>query len=596
MSDSVISGSGFHGARGDSIRAGDLFEALTKACAEIVFPASEGWTVVPQYGPQYEDADVPDVFDLGIFKVTDDGQEAERALVLEVTHWKDEENVSEEPNKSYKAIETLEEFSFLGSRTRIPDPAVRGLPEDTAFGDVIFGNRRYVRKWIPTQYELFLDFVSYPSYDYHDSEPTDPDVGIKQALLDAYEPHDGIFEFITWLKNRLQDGSKDEIIDLVGDRLVERLAEFERNGLPLSPLGTAEYRARHGYRNTDEYQANIEFLDEQIHSGGLPADRFGLKSAWSRIGTGDADVEQFDERWQPLLRAVIHKAAEEIPEVEAGREIVENAETFLPKVRNLCEAADLDGLKEYWDHPDETQRIAYRNALRALYQQPVDDFYDESGVTEQNFSSKRFDDDVTRRILDQMVTQIASNASGRSTEEWVSVGRRLVERSVHYQAINGTNSTPTNWSLNHLIEESSLHLGGTVDTGGRWYSYIKDVPYDEFADRLITFKDAEDMWRPTFAQAEFSLDGDDGNSVYVKSKPTKNEEGRRAREEGGKGWFGKLDLPVEDGDVTPSYSDDEWWMWVDGDWSHRDNLERLVECGWRVYLDPVTLVEDLEDV
>jgi hypothetical protein len=35
-------------------------------------------------------------------------------------------------------------------------------------------------------------------------------------------------------------------------------------------------------------------------------------------------------------------------------------------------------------------------------------------------------------------------------------------------------------------------------------------------------------------------------------------------------------------------------MWVDGDWSHRDNLERLVECGWRVYLDPFTLVEDLE--
>lgn len=593
MSDSVLGGSGFHGARGDSVRAGDLFEALTKACVEMVFPSSEGWLVVPQYAPKYADADVPDVFDLGVFKVADGEETAERALVLEVTHWKDEKDVSEEPNKSYKAIETLEEFSFLGSRTRVSEPSVRGLPRDTAFGDVIFGNRRYVRKWIPTQYELFLDFVSYPSYEYRDSEPTDPDTGIKQALLDAYEPFDDVVEFVPWLEDRLRDDSENGIIDVVGERLRQRLEAFERDGLPLSPLGSAEYRARHRYRNTEEYRENVEFLDSQIESGGLPADRFGLKAAWNRIGTGDADVEQFDERWQPLLRAVLNEAAEEIPEVEAGREIVENAETTLPEIRDLCESGDTDGLEGYWNHPDETRRIAYRNALRALYQRPVDDFYDEPGVTEQNFSRERFDDDVTRRILRQMAEQIASNASGSSADEWVSTGRRLVERSVDYQAVNGTNSTPTNWALARLIDDSSLRLGNRVDTGGRWYSYIKDVPYDEFVDRLITFSDDEDMWRSTFAQAEFSLDGEE-RSVYVKSKPTKNEEGRRAREEGGKGWFGKLDLPVEEGRIAATYSEDEWWMWVDGDWGHRDNLERLVECGWRVYLDPFALVDELE--
>lgn len=593
MSNSVISGSGFHGARGDSVRAGDLFEALTKACAEVVFPASEDWRIVHQYTPQYADADVPDVFDLGIFQVPDGEQTAERALVLEVTHWKDEENVSEEPNKSYKAIETLEEFSFLGSRTRGSDSTVAGLPRDTAFGDVIFGNRRYVRKWIPTQYELFLDFVSYPSYDYRDSEPTTPDTGIKRALLDAYEPFDDVIEFVAWLRDRLRSDAESGIIDVVGNRLVERFEAFEADGFPLSPLGTAEHEARREYRRTDEYRANLAFLDDQIDSGGLPADRFGLKAAWNRIGAGSADVEQFDPRWRPLLRAVLNEAGEEIPEVEAGREIVADAETLLPEIRDRCETGDLDALAEYWDHPDETQRIAYRNALRALYQRPVDDFYDEPGVTEQNFSRERFGDDVTRRILERMAEQIAANAGGRSTDEWVRTGRRRIERSVDYQAVNGTNSTPTNWALAHLIEASSLRFGDRVDTGGRWYSYIKDVPYGEFVDRLVTFREAEDMWRPTFAQAEFSLDRAD-NSVYVKSKPTKNEEGRRAREEGGKGWFGKLNLPVEDGGIAPSYSDGEWWMWVDGDWSHRDNLERLVECGWRVYLDPFTLVEELE--
>lgn len=593
MSDSVIGGGGFHGARGDSVRAGDLFEALTKACVELAFPSDEDWRIVHQYAPQYADADVPDVFDLGVFKVPAGAQTAERALVLEVTHWKDETDVSEEPNKSYKAIETLEEFSFLGSRTRVDDPTTRGLPRDTAFGDVIFGNRRYVRKWIPTQYELFLDFVAYPSYEYGDSEPTDPDVGIKRALLDAYEPFDDTVEFAAWLQARLADASEDGVIDLVGGRLLDRLAAFERDGFPLSPLGSAEYRARRAYRDTDEYRANLSFLDDQIASGGLPSDRFGLKAAWGRIGAGDADVETFDERWRPLLRAVIRKAGEEIPEVEAGREIVADAETFFPRLRTLCEAGDVAGLAEYWNHSDETRRVAYRNALRALYRRPVDDFYDEPGVTEQNFSSAVFDDDVTRRVLERMATGIASNAAGRSEDEWVRTARRLVERSVDYQAVNGTNSTPTNWALAHLIAESSLRLGGRVDTGGRWYSHIKDVPYDEFADRLVTFRDAEDMWRDTFAQAEFSLDGD--RSVYVKSKPTTNEEGRRAREEGGKGWFGKLNLPVEDGELAPSYSDDEWWMWVDGDWSRRDNLERLVECGWRVYLDPVTLVDHLSE-
>lgn len=595
MSDSVISGSGFHGARGDSVHTGDLFEALTKACAELAFPASENWRVVHQYTPQYSDADVPDVFDLGIFRVTNGSQTADRALVLEVTHWKDEESVSEEPNKSYKAIETLEEFSFLGSRTRVPDSTVRGLPQDTAFGDVIFGNRRYVRKWIPTQYELFLDFVSYPSYEYLDSEPTDPDTGIKQALLEAYEPFDDIVKFVTWLKNRLQNNSNSEIIDIVGGRLLERFEQFKQDGFPLSPLGSAEYRARHDYRDTDEYRKNMDFLDNQITSGGLPADRFGLKAAWTKIGTGDADVEQFDQEWQPLLRAVLNKTAEEIPEVEAGREIVDNAESVLPQIRDLCESGDIDDLAEYWNHPEETQRIAYRNALRALYQRPVDDFYEELGVTEQNFSSEVFDPSVTQCILEQIADQIALNASGSSTSEWVRTGRQLIERSVDYQAVNGTNSTPTNWTLSHLIEESSLQFGDQVDTRGRWYSYIKDVPYDEFVDRLITFRDAEDMWRPTFARAEFSFENGD-SAVYIKSKPTRNEEGRRAREEGGKGWFGKLNLPVENDHIEPEYSDDEWWMWVDGEWGHRDNLERLVECGWRVYLDPFTLVEDLESI
>ena len=174
---------------GESVSIGDHCECLVKAAAMVAFPSNQNWKFFTQYRPRFVDKNIGenglsrDKFDLLAAKFQ--GETISKAIVMQVTKYRDKEKTQEESNKNYEALETLEEFYFLGSRTRFGESQVVGLPKDTLFGNIVFGNRRMTRKWIPTQQEISLDFVIYPSYEQPGSS-IKPACGWEIALRDLW--------------------------------------------------------------------------------------------------------------------------------------------------------------------------------------------------------------------------------------------------------------------------------------------------------------------------------------------------------------------------------------------------------------------------
>jgi hypothetical protein len=589
--------SGFFRKMAESEEDGPLFEAFTMACARIAFPSDEGWLVVPEYSPSHQHANIPDVLDLGIFKRHESTGSAEKALILEITHWKDETEPSTESNKVYKTCGTLEKFSHLGSRVRVSTSTVDGLPSDTAFGNIIYGNRGTAYNWICDQYELSLDYVKYPSY--MDQKEGAFEAGItnalKQAREDFEEPnvkdcvsHRPVEYFESQIAN-----DQGGIINDVAQNLIDSLNKYKHSGFPLSEVGDNEYTARFRYRDTDRYERNLEFLKKQINNNGGTAERFSVKSAYLDLRHGENSEVDVPDRWFPIMEYVVEKEGEEVPEIEQLEDLLDEANRFLQKVRSLCKNRDMEEMLELWDHDDDTKRKTYRNVFRALSNIRVDNFYELDAVSEHNFSSEKFDNETTEILINEImegITDIASNS-----DDWISTGKEAMMASLRYQSKVGTDLTPTDWALEAIIMNSSLALGEDVIEEVRWDSYTPDVPERMFEERVFS----AESWREgrmTYytPESDFSYETD-SKTVHIKSKPVPGgkEDGRRAREEGHRAWTGTLQFDTQSGTLQSRFSDNEWWVWVDGEWD-RENLERLVECGWRVYLDPFSLVEELE--
>jgi hypothetical protein len=580
---SVIGGEGFHRRRGKSVGRGALCEALVHVAAQSAFPESKNWIVLHPFEPTFNDGSIHDIFDFGIFHLPRGSDYGDEALVLQVTQYPDKKNVAEEANKSYEVHETLEEFSYLGSRVRSAKPSCRNLPCKAAFGNIMFGNRRYVRKWIPTHQELFLDFVGYPSYAKQSSFPD-------EGLYDELDPLANLLDdeqaLLAEIKKRVTS-KKESVMGKAVSRLSLQFRNYLDKGFPHSPYATAEYRAREEYRHSARFAADITFLRAQIKNGGLPSDRFKLKDTFKA-----GDPSKVPREWKRTLEAVVEIAAEQMPEVDMGRKLLKNAVTLLPRLLNFCRKKDIDALACLWNSDDKAERTAYRVIFVQLSGGTVDDFYDDE-VTEQNFSSKIFGSNKTKKILERIAEGASRSVpKGRDMADWTRRTTRRIDDLFAYMAVNGTKNTPTTWALGYLIEsESKLH--GRVGNGGNWNSYTSDVLTVATASRIVTFASSKPETLPTVTlRSEYSLKGN--VTVYLKSKPTVHEEGRRAKEEGNKAWLGRMKIRTDGArEPTTYFSNDNYWIWVDGDWSNASNLERLVECGWRVFLDPRVMVKAL---
>jgi len=555
---------------------------LVQAAAELAFPKQEGWIVLRQFEPQFSSATVVDTFDIGIFLRPDSKGAAKKALILQVTQWPDMPKVKEEPNKSYEVHETLEEITYLGSRVRGDAPTCINLPKESAFGNIVFGNRRYVRKWIPLHFNLFLDFVSYPSYRNEDGQ-------IQTGLYDDLErlaaDADDDEALLSRLKEEVQENNGGAVAG-AGNRLWKQFFRYKTQDLPLSKLATLEYQAREKYRKSDRFKSDINFLKTQIAKGGLPASRFKLKDTF-------LDTEsQAPLEWKQIIDAIRVRAAEEIPEVNVGRRLLEDAYSLLPLILKACQDKDQSTLLDLWNHVDSPHRVAYREIMLHLLGGATDDFYN-SVVTEQTFSRKVFDSRITNSILARIMEGIAKNApASAELRKWIQAKKTEIGKAFEYMAVNGTKNTPTKWALDHLLR-AKPGLKKKVKTGGTWPTYTFDAVESEMLEKYRKSLGISPMGiRRTSLRAEFTHLG----AVYthLKSKPTSQESGRRAKEEGNKGWLGRMVIERRSReDYSFRFSDRNLWIWVDGNWSDPLHLERLVECGWRVYLDPRDMITDL---
>lgn len=578
---STIKGEGFHHRRGRSVKRGEACEMLVQAAAELAFPEQEGWIVLRQFEPQFSSATVVDTFDIGIFLRPDPKGAVKKALILQVTQWADRPKVEEEPNKSYEVHETLEEITYLGSRVRVDAPTCINFPKESAFGNIAFGNRRYVRKWIPLHFSLFLDFVSYPSYRNEDGQIQ---TGLYDDLDRLAADVDDDEAFLSRLKEevRKNDGGTAAA---AGNRLWKQFSQYKSQDLPLSRLATLEYQAREKYRESDRFKSDIKFLKTQIAKGGLPASRFKLKDTF-------LDTESpVPLEWKHVIDAIRARAAEEIPEVNVGRRLLEAAYSLLPRILMACQDKDQSAILGLWNHADLPHRVAYREIMLHLSEGATDDFYD-GVVTEQTFSRKVFDSRTTNRVLTRIMKCVTENApASADLRNWIRAKKEEIGKAFEYMAVNGTKNTPTKWTLDHLLR-TQPSLRKKVKTGGTWPTCTFDAVEPEVLEKYAKSLGITLMGiRRTSLRAEFTHLGE--VYTHLKSKPTSQEAGRRAKEEGNKGWLGRIVIERRSKyDYSIHFSDRNLWIWVDGNWSDPLHLERLVECGWRVYLNPRDMITD----
>ena len=133
------------------------------------------------------------------------------------------------------------------------------------------------RKWIPTQQEISLDFVIYPSYEQPGSS-IKPACGWEIALRDLWNKcnanSEKMIEELQSIINR-----NECILGKIGGQIRKRFEKLLSENLPMNPSATEIFKARYDYRKTSRYLSDSEFLETQISENGLPFRKFKLKQS-----------------------------------------------------------------------------------------------------------------------------------------------------------------------------------------------------------------------------------------------------------------------------------------------------------------------------
>ena len=593
---SLISGDidNFFSRMGDSVSIGDHCECLVKAAALVAFPSNENWKFFTQYRPRYLNNNIGenglsrDKFDLLAAKFDQDT--ISKALVIQVTKYRDKENTQEESNKNYEALETLEEFYFLGSRTRFGENQVVGLPKDTLFGNIVFGNRRMTRKWIPTQQEISLDFVIYPSYEKPGSS-IKPNCGWENALRELSSKCDNNSEkMIQELQSII---SRNEgILGKVGGQIRKRFDKLISEDFPMNPTATEIFKCRHEYRKTHRYISDSRFLEKQISERGLPSKNFKLKqSLLSKSGV------EYPDEWTEIMDNITEKMAEKRPHVSSGMELYNTG--FVDKCINLLLEENHTLLISEFNENNDSFRKAKRLILLRIANLPIEEIH-KFGVNEQNYATIELPISSVKNILQQFSFALKRMFARLENSKSLLLrkSRSRVFQGIRYDAVNGTSMMPCKWVLEHLFKQNNLtrYVGKTKI---RPSSFVEGVLDRKIHVGLQVFGDLNisDVRGHAYSMRPQINLGIGNRSFFIQTKPVANEENRRAKEEGCKVWTSRFE--VENKLLCPrkvAYTQDDYWIYVDGDWNNKDILERMVECGIRVFLDPFTLIKELLEI
>jgi hypothetical protein len=564
-----------------------MCEALVLAALHSVFSSKDGWTIEPQW--YYPDDTLPlhDVFDFMIYRA--EKSEIVDAMAIQVTSYKEGRNVKEEPNKTYEFFETLEEFTYFLSRARTT--GLPKLPIITKFGHVLFGNKRYVRKWVLTHQESVFDLCVYPHYDHEENYSSEP---LYPKLREVAKGNTDLYEVAREIIRLDKEEVLDDVVATQLERTIRRFREYEEAGFPLNSGGQLVLNARRECLRSKEYQENRDFLMLQLKDG-PPAKRLSIKHEFLQPSIRPT------AEWRQALEQVRTVLGKKRPEFAFGKNLLANYGSFARDFSKSLVEKKEDCIAAFWNSPDLGCRRFMRMTLVQFSGMQADDLFSDV-ITEQNLSSQIFGKAATKEVVSKLTSGIKTKTGTlndrKRIHDYVESMKSRIEDMLSYIERNGTTNRPVTEFLQYLVGQAvangQIPATSQIDEG--FSSYLVDYVYDA-KDRLRTFPEhaVHGLGHSCTFHSEMTFRKKDGALIFVKSKYTDSEERRRTKEEGQKAWLGKLHY---DHDGKPPLTVDdskEFWILLDGNWNRVLVMEQLVECGWRVYFDAFTLVKELSD-
>ena len=297
------------------------------------------------------------------------------------------------------------------------------------------------------------------------------------------------------------------------------------------------------------------------------------------------------------MENITEKMAKKRPHVSSGMELFKAG--FVDKCIDLIlEQKHTVLIGEFNDNCDSLRK-AKRLILLRIANLPIEEIH-KFGVNEQNYATVELPISSVEKILQEF--SLALNRMFVRLENSKSLllrkSRSRVFQGIRYDAVNGTSMMPCKWVLEHLFKQNNLtkYVGKTKT---RPSSFVEGVLNKNIHGGLQVFGDLNirDVIGHAYSMRPQINLGIGNRSIFIQTKPVADEENRRAKEEGCKVWTSRFE--VKNKLLCPRnviYTPDDYWIYVDGDWKNKDILERMVECGIRVFLDPFTLIRELNKI
>jgi len=286
--------------------------------------------------------------------------------------------------------------------------------------------------------------------------------------------------------------------------------------------------------------------------------------------------------------------AKKRPHVSSGMELYNTG--FVDKCINLLLKEEYTILIDEFNETNDSLRKAKRLILLRIANLPIEEIH-RFGVNEQNYATIELPISTVRQILQNFSSELKRMVVRLENSKSLLLrrSRSRVFQGIRYDAVNGTSMMPCKWVLEHLFKENNLtkYVGKTKN---RPSSFVEGVLDKKIHQGLQVFGDLNinDVRGHAYSMRPQIKLGIGKRSFFIQTKPVVNEGNRRAKEEGCKVWTSRL--KVKNSPLCPIktvYTEDDYWIYVDGDWKNKDILDRMVECGLRVFLDPFSLSKEL---
>jgi len=572
---------------GRKVKLADALEWLFQAAATEALGPS--WAVVPKFVEDFNNKACSDIFDFFLIQKSD--FEQNKSVLVQVTHYPEEQQVEEEPNKTYEALETFEEFAYIKALALAGE--TKFVSSDTAVVHVLYGNKRRIRSWAISLFESLLDLCIYPHYlnGRLDSLPMyneleDIAKSIRDAVTAGRVPRGREYTCLQLMKHQ---NSLPESVLTKYERITRQLRTFVDAGCPTNTEASKFWRARLNYVNSEEFKIASDNLESQLRQL-PPSQRQWVKESVvngapfppkaSEVSPDDLkEITAINEMKNPF-----NKVASEFMANYDG-----NCSEIATRTASACSAA----LRALWQERDQGKRNFFRPFLFAVAGLRADDYLGLAGVGEQTIYLADLPEPATSAILRELENAFPT---GREDIFLFLLRRKSVVRDlIRNKRWNGTRVDPVGDYLNLLLERELRK--GSISRLEKPYevqTILHQWLRSDLSRKPSTYPEHSTSLGKRAASIRFEFGvPSERKTCLIKTKSTKNEQNRRSKEEGMKGWLVKCTIEQYGISFNEKY---KLMILLDGNWYDPCVMRRLAQCGWHVYFDAKDLVRDVVEI